>query len=811
MFGLTNGEGNHGEDVKEYYFYLDNTPTHSYMKYLYKYPQMAYPYMDLINTNRSRNRNQFEYELLDTGIFNDDRYFDVFVEYAKESPEDMLVQITACNRGKETATLHILPTLWFRNIWYGYKDVERPALKETKIQSNVSVVEANDPILGKYYLYCDGAVPLLFTENETNNQRLFGSANSTKYVKDGINNFVVNNDNASVNPDKMGTKASADYHFAIGGGETKTVRLRLSNIPPETIMQKGHLFDNSFDEAMDSHRKDADQFYDSVSPTSLNEDERRVLRQALSGMLWSKQFYDYDVGKWLNEHNINFYGQNERNVRNSNWFHMANTDVISMPDKWEYPWYAAWDLAFHTVVISLVDEEFARQQLELMLTERYLHPNGQTPAYEWNFNDVNPPVHAWAVLFNHRMQQQLNGKSDLDFLEDAFQKLMLNFTWWVNRKDRNGSNVFEGGFLGLDNIGVFDRSAPLPGGAYLEQADGTAWMAMFAQNMLEIAVELARQKPIYEEMAIKLFDHFLWIAHALETSGLWDQEDGFFYDMLRLPDGRSEKIKVRSMVGLIALCANSVFPADSLTKLPKFAARAQWFTQNHPELLANIHRPGIPGTGGRFMIGLTDDNKLRLILTRMLDEKEFLSPYGIRAISRTYAEHPYSINIMGQDFSIDYQPAESTTGAFGGNSNWRGPIWFPINALILRSLLNLYSYYGNDFLIECPTGSGKKMNLFEVAKEIGTRLSKIFLRDEKGQRPVYGGTAKFQTDPYWKDNLLFYEYFHGDNGAGLGASHQTGWTGLVATVLKLFGSVSAETISEGELRGEVFKKMTNKK
>ncbi len=811
MFGLTNSEGNHGEDVKEYYFYLDNTPTHSYMKYLYKYPQMAYPYMDLINTNRSRNRNQFEYELLDTGIFNDDRYFDVFVEYAKESPEDILVQITACNRGKETATLHILPTLWFRNIWYGYKDVERPALKETKIQSNVSIVEANDPILGKYYLYCEGAVPLLFTENETNNQRLFGSSNSTKYVKDGINNFVVNNDNASVNPEKMGTKASADYHFAIGGGETKTVRLRLSNIPPETIMQKGNLFGNNFDEAMDSHKREADQFYDSISPTSLNEDERRVLRQALSGMLWSKQFYDYDVGKWLNEHNMNFYMKNDRNVRNSNWFHMANTDVISMPDKWEYPWYAAWDLAFHTVVLSLVDEEFARQQLELMLTERYLHPNGQTPAYEWNFNDVNPPVHAWAVLFNHRMQQQLNGKSDLDFLEDAFQKLMLNFTWWVNRKDRNGSNVFEGGFLGLDNIGVFDRSAPLPGGAYLEQADGTAWMAMFAQNMLEIAVELARQKPIYEEMAIKLFDHFLWIAHALETSGLWDQEDGFFYDMLRLPDGRTEKIKVRSMVGLIALCANSVFPADSLTKLPKFAARAQWFTQNHPELLANIHRPGVPGAGGRFMIGLTDDNKLRLILSRMLDEKEFLSPYGIRAISRTYAEHPYAINIMGQDFGIDYQPAESNTGAFGGNSNWRGPIWFPINGLIIRSLLNMYSYYGNDFLIECPTGSGKKMNLFEVAKEIGTRLSKIFLLDEKGQRPVYGGTAKFQSDPYWKDNILFYEYFHGDNGAGLGASHQTGWTGLVATVLKLFGSVSAETISEGELRGEVFKKMANKK
>lgn len=811
LFGLTNSEGNHGEDVKEYYFYLDNTPTHSYMKYLYKYPQMAYPYTDLINTNRARNRNQFEYELLDTGIFNDDRYFDVFVEYAKESPEDILIQITACNRGKDTATLHILPTLWFRNIWYGYTDVTKPQLKETKMQSNVSIVEAEDPMLGKYFLYCEGEAPLLFTENETNNQRLFGGQNSTKYVKDGINNYVVNNDKTTVNPDKMGTKASADYHLAIGGGETKTVRLRLTNVPPQSMMQSlagDELFGDNFEQAMDSHRKEADRFYDSISPTSLNEDERRVLRQALSGMLWSKQFYDYDVGKWLNEHNIDFYKKNDRGVRNSNWFHMANTDVISMPDKWEYPWYAAWDLAFHTVALSLVDDDFAREQLNLMLTERYLHPNGQTPAYEWNFNDVNPPVHAWAVLFNHRIQQQLYGKSDFDFLENAFQKLMLNFTWWVNRKDRNGSNVFEGGFLGLDNIGVFDRSAPLPGGAYLDQADGTAWMAMFCQNMLEIAVELAREKPIYEELAIKLFDHFLWIAHALETSGLWDQEDGFFYDMLRLPDGRTEKIKVRSMVGLIALCANSVFPSDTITKLPNFAARAQWFTQNHPELLANIHRPGLPGSGGRFLLALTDDNKLRRILATLLDEKEFLSPYGIRSISRTYAEHPYSININGQDFGIDYQPAESNTGAFGGNSNWRGPIWMPINALLIRSLMNLYAYYGNDFLIECPTGSGKKMNLFEVSKEIATRLAKIFLRDEKGQRPVYGGSAKFQTDPNWKDNILFYEYFHGDNGAGLGASHQTGWTGLVAPLLKIFGSVSGQTLLEGEVRAEVFKKIT---
>ena len=817
QFGLTNGEGNHGEDVKEYYFYLDNTPTHSYMKYLYKYPQKAYPYNDLINNNKSRNRNQFEYELLDTGVFADDRYFDVFVEYAKESPEDIFVEITACNRGKDTATLHLLPTLWFRNFWYGYKDIPKPQLKETKVQANVSVVEADDQMLGKYYLYCDGGmVPLLFTENETNNQRLFGSPNTSKYVKDGINNYIVNNEKDSVNPEEIGTKASAHYHVVIGGGETKTIRLRLTSIPPESMM-KNHvgdemtLFGTNFDNVMNLRRQEADQFYDSISPTSLKEDERRVFRQALSGMLWTKQFYDYDVAKWLNEHNVNFYGKIERTIRNSNWFHMSNTDIISMPDKWEYPWYAAWDLAFHSVVLSLVDEDFARDQLNLMLTERYLHPNGQIPAYEWNFNDVNPPVHAFAVLFNHRMQQQLNGKTDLDFLETAFQKLMLNFTWWVNRKDRNGNNVFEGGFLGLDNIGVFDRSAPLPGGAYLEQADGTAWMAMFCQNMLEIAVELAREKPIYEEVAVKLFDHFLWIAHALETSGLWDKEDGFFYDMLTLPDGTTEKIKVRSMVGLIALCASAIFPPDTLEKLPNLTARAAWFTQNHPELLQNLHRPGIPGEGGRFLLALLDDNKLRLVLNKMLDEKEFFSPYGIRSLSRSYAEHPYSINIYGQNFGIDYQPAESTTGAFGGNSNWRGPIWFPINMLLIRSLLNLYSYYGNDFLVECPTGSGKQMNLFDVSKEIATRLSKIFLRDENGRRPVYGGTEKFQTDPNWKDNILFYEYFHGDNGAGLGASHQTGWTGLVATIFKVYGSISAEVFLGAEAREEAFKTIVKEK
>ena len=820
LFGLTNSEGNHGEDVKEYYFYLDSTPTHSYMKYLYKYPQKEYPYMDLIQTNKSRDRFAFEYELMDTGIFNDDRYFDIFIEYAKESPEDILIQITAHNRGKDTSTLHLLPTLWFRNTWSANKNTVKPQLRQQTTKSGTNFVEASSEMIGKRYLYLEGEAPLLFTENETNTQRLFGTPNSSKYVKDSINDYVVNNDHYTVNPEKNGTKAAADYHVVIGAGETKTIRLRLSNLSPENMhltqdTEEASLFGRHFEEIFRMRKQEADEFYDFISPAGASDDERNVLRQSLSGMLWSKQYYNYDVGTWLKEHGVDFYSRNKKGVRNAEWFHMVNDDVISMPDKWEYPWYAAWDLAFHAATLSLVDKDFAKQQLNLMLIERYLHPNGQVPAYEWNFNDVNPPVHAFAVLFNHRLEQQLTGKSDISFLESAFQKLMMNFTWWVNRKDPSGSNVFEGGFLGLDNIGVFDRSAKFPPGVSLEQADGTAWMAMYCQNMLEMAIELALHNPIYEEQAIKFFEHFLWIAHAIQRSGpendgLWDEEDGFFYDLLRLPDGRAMRMKVRSMVGLISLCANSIYPADTLEKLPNFAARVLWFRDNHPELFENIHKPGIPGAGGRFLIALLDDKKLKRILARMLDEKEFLSPYGIRSLSRYYADNRYSINLNGQEFSIDYNPAESTTGAFGGNSNWRGPVWFPINALIVRALLNLYSYYGNDFTVECPTGSGKQMNLFEVSKEITARLSKIFLRDQKGERPVYGGTTKFQTDPYWKDNILFYEYFHGDNGAGLGASHQTGWTGGIAVLMKLFGSIASDQLLKTEGREELFRSVTRK-
>lgn len=805
LFGLTNSEGNHGEDVKEYYFYLDNTPTHSYMKYLYKYPQNAYPYTDLVNTNRSRSRYQFEYELMDTGIFNQDQYFDVYVEYAKKTPEDILIKITAFNRGNQDAPLNILPTLWFRNIWYGSKTpVERPLIKEIKLTPNVSAIEAEQQFLGKRYLYCDGLVPLLFTENENNNRRLFGTNNLTPYVKDGINNYVVNRDDNAVNPAQVGTKTSANYAFTVPAKQSATVKLRLTSTKPEDVDPE-NIFGDSFDELFEKRRKEADEFYDLISPKTLSADEKNVLRQALSGMLWSKQYYDYDIAKWLTEHQIDYYTESQKPFRNINWFHMVNSDVISMPDKWEYPWYAAWDLAFHTVAISMVDPDFAKQQLNLMLNERYLHPNGQFPAYEWNFNDVNPPVHAWAIIFNYHLEEALFGKGDIEFLEDAFQKLLMNFTWWVNRKDDAGNNVFQGGFLGLDNIGVFDRSSKLPEGVILDQADGTAWMAMFCQNMLTLASILAKENPAYEEQAIKFFEHFLWIAHAMNSGGarkfgLWDDEDGFYYDILRHVDGRAVRLKVRSMVGLIALCATSVFSPEVIENMPHFLERVTWFVRNHPELVSNIHRPGKQGANGYVLLSLLTEDKLRRVLARMLDENEFFSPYGIRSLSRVYAEQPYSVTLAGNRFDVEYAPAESVTGAFGGNSNWRGPVWFPINILILRALLNLYAYYGDNFKIECPTGSGKMMTLLEVSKEISMRLTKIFLRDKDGKRPVFGGTEKFQTDPYWKDNLLFYEYFHGDNGAGLGASHQTGWTGLVSVLLKLDGTSSTE----------LFKKLVNK-
>jgi hypothetical protein len=804
LFGLTNSEGNHGEDVKEYYFYLDSTPTHSYMKYLYKYPQAEYPYGHLVETNRRRGKLDFEYELIDTGVFDQDRYFDVFVEYAKGSPEDLLVQITVWNRGPEAATLHVLPTLWFRNTWSWGGDAPRPALRQAAA-GPTAVIAASHPQLGERFLACEGAAALLFSENETNNARLFGAPNRTPYVKDGINEYLVSGRREAVNPAQQGTKASAHYPITVDPGASWTIRLRLSDVAPagSAVASAGpeRPFGRGFDGVMDQRRKEADEFYASVIPSSLDADATNVMRQALAGMLWSKQFYYYDVDQWLEEHGAAPFKAGRRAApRNDRWHHMHNADVISMPDKWEYPWYAAWDLAFHCLALTLVDEDFGKHQLDLMLRDHYLHPSGQIPAYEWNFGDVNPPVHAWATLFTYTVDKTRRGTGDIDWLERAFQKLLLNFTWWVNRKDRDGSNVFEGGFLGLDNIGVFDRSAPLPTGGYLEQADGTAWMALFCQNMLEIAAHLALERPAYADLALKFVEHFLWIGtsmmHAGGDVGMWDEADGFFYDVLRTPDGRAQRLKVRSMVGLLPLCAVTVFEGELLTKYPELGERLRRFLEARPELTTFIHDPAKRGQGGRRLGALLDEPKLRRVLEKMLDEQEFLSPYGIRALSRYHADHPYVFHVGSQEYRVAYLPAESDSGMFGGNSNWRGPIWMPVNGLIIRALLQYHTYYGDTFTIECPTGSGRRMNLYQVAEEIARRLASIFLRNEQGRRPVHGGAKKFQEDPHWRDLILFYEFFHGDNGAGLGASHQTGWTGIVARTMHLF----ATSTSEGFLR-----------
>jgi Glycosyl hydrolase family 63 C-terminal domain len=805
LFGLTNNEANHGEDVKEYYFYLDSTPTHSYMKYLYKYPQAAYPYNNLVETNRRRGRQDFEYELIDTGVFDQDRYFDVFVEYAKASPEDILIQITIHNRGPEAAEVHVLPTLWFRNQWSWQSQADRPRLRQIAGTSGAGVIQASDPSLGERYLACDGDVPVLFTENETNTQRIFGVPNRSPYVKDSINSYIVHGQTGAVNPEQQGTKAAAHYRLTVNPGASQVVRLRLSDVAPAALAQTNGNgagpFGESFEATLQARRQEADEFYTTVIPAVLTADEANVMRQALAGMLWSKQFYYYDVDQWLEERGSDpFKPTRKAAPRNDHWHHMYNADVISMPDKWEYPWYAAWDLAFHILPLTLVDEEFGKQQLDLMLQAHYLHPNGQLPAYEWNFGDVNPPVHAWSTIFTYRLQQARQGQGDLDWLERSFQKLLLNFTWWVNRKDRSGNNVFEGGFLGLDNIGVFDRSAPLPTGGYLEQADGTAWMALFCQNMLEIVVELVQHRPAYADLAVKFIEHFLWIAsamaHAGEDTGMWDEADGFFYDVLRLPDGSAQRLKVRSMVGLLPLCAATVFEGNVLERFPELRERSLRFLAARPELTAFIHDPLKFGYADRRLGAILNETRLRRVLTTMLDEQEFLSPYGIRSLSRYHAEHPFIFRVGDQEYRVSYLPAESDTGMFGGNSNWRGPIWMPVNALIIRGLLQYYAYYGNDFTIECPTGSGRHMNLYQVAEEISRRLTRIFLRDGQGRRPVYGGTRKFQEDPHWRDYLSFYEYFHGDDGAGLGASHQTGWTGVIARGMHLFATSTAEELLE---------------
>ncbi len=784
LFGLTGSEGNHGEDVKEYYFYLDSTPTHSYMKYLYKYPQAAFPYGDLVDTNRQRDRHAPEYELNDTGVFDDDRYFDVMVEYAKASPDDVLIQISATNRGREPAELHLLPTLWYRNTWsWGTSGGERPALRA--VHGRSTTIEAHHGSLGTRWLHCDGGPDLLFTENETNCERLWGVANAGPYVKDGINDYVVSGRADAVNPKLEGTKAAARYRMVIAPGATTTVRLRLTDVSPT-----GDAF-TDFERDAARRREEADEFYATIIPAHLSADARNVMRQALAGLLWSKQFYHYDIGRWLDGDPGGPPPAVRRAGRNRDWRHLYNEDVISMPDKWEYPWYAAWDLAFHMIPFALIDPEFAKAQLILFLREWYMHPNGQIPAYEWAFGDVNPPVHAWAALRVYRIERRRCGKGDREFLEKVFHKLLLNFTWWVNRKDAEGKNVFQGGFLGLDNIGVFDRSAALPTGGHLEQSDGTSWMGMYCLNMLAIALELARDDPAYEDVASKFFEHFVYIAHAMHDLGgeglsLWDEQDGFFYDVLHT-DGQHARIKVRSLVGLIPLLAVQAIEPEIVDKLPGFKRRMQWFIDNHPELSEHVEEMTQPNGCVRRLLSIVSREQLPRVLRIMLDEAEFLGPHGIRAVSRCHRDHPYVLRIDGMEHRIDYEPAESSSGLFGGNSNWRGPIWFPVNYLLIEALQKLHYFYGNTLTVPFPTGSERQMNLWEVAEELSRRLTRIFLRDADGRRPVYGGSNKFQEDPHWRDLLLFYEYFHGDNGAGVGASHQTGWTALVAKLLQQSG------------------------
>ena len=800
FFGLTNAEGNHGEDVKEYYFHVDNTPTHSYMHLLYKYPQAAYPYDDLVSTNRQRSRYDFEYELLDTGVFADNRYFDVDVEYAKAGPEDLIAVVTVSNRGPVDAHLDVLASIWFRNTWITGQVPEVPVLAA----DGPGRIVAHHSDLGQRVLWVDPGAECLFTNNETNAMRLFGGENSTPYVKDGINDYVVAGRLDAVNPALIGTKAAARHRLVVPAGGSRTVRWRLR--PVDATPVAGGELGADLDAVLARRRAEADEFYQAITPPALDPDSAMIMRRALAGMLWSKQFYYFDLDRWLREHEAHPLRSPQRDdVRNQQWFHMQNGHVLSMPDCWEYPWYAAWDLAFHCVPLSMVDPAFTRDQIDLMLSDVYLHPSGQIPAYEWNFGDVNPPVHAWATLFAYAAGRGPRSAHHTDFLRDAFKKLLLNFSWWLNRKDPAGRNLFEGGFLGLDNIGVFDRSAPLPTGGRLEQADGTAWMALFSQNMLELALILASADPSYEDLALRFVQHFFWIAGAMDKVGqtddeMWDDEDGFYYDVLRLPDGSATRLRVRSMVGLIPLCAVSIISRDVVERFPSLAARAREHYERNADLLSGVANPLVPGVDGRLMLSVLDEAKLRRVLTRMLDEERFFSPHGIRSLSRHHLKEPFVFAVHGQEFRVGYLPAESDTAMFGGNSNWRGPVRFPINLLIIRALLNYYLYYGDDFTIECPTGSGHQMTLYEVAKEISDRLIATFRRDGTGRRPVYGGMTTFQDDPHWRDLLLFHEYFHGDNGAGLGASHQTGWTGTVARLVQLFGSVGPAEMLHGPVR-----------
>jgi hypothetical protein len=814
LFGLTGHQGNHGEDVKEYYFYLDSTPTHSYMRMLYKYPQAAFPYQQLVEENQRRGKDAPEFELLDTGVFAESRYFDVFVEYAKADVEDILIKITAVNRGPERASLKILPTLWFRNTWSWGRDLRRPIARSATCVPGSVCAELQHWQYGKRWLLCSGQPELIFTENETNNQKLFGGRNRS-YVKDAFHAYVVQDDKAAINPKKAGTKMAAHYPVDLGPGESVTLKLRLTDLKPLSEMDSnsgmvgaiespGHAerspgvpaandFGAGFDASFATRQKEAEEFYASRIPKDLSDDAKAVMHQAFSGMLWCKQFYHYDVRHWLDGDPAGPPPPKERlKGRNKEWTHLYNDDIISMPDKWEYPWYAAWDLAFHCITLALVDPDFAKEQLVLLLREWYMHPNGQLPAYEWAFGDVNPPVHAWAAWRVYKIERRVRGVADRGFLEKVFHKLLLNFTWWVNRKDPEGMNIFQGGFLGLDNIGVFDRSAPLPTGGHLEQSDGTSWMGMYCLNMLAIALELAKEDPAYEDVASKFFEHFVNIAHAMNDMGtdsksLWDDTDGFYYDVLHLPNGEEHFLKIRSMVGLIPLFAVETLEPEIVDRLPGFKRRMQWFIDNHADVPEHIEMTQRSGRGVRRLLSLVNRKQLKRVLARMLDETEFFSQYGIRALSRYHLDHPYEVGVNGHVSRVDYEPAESTTGLFGGNSNWRGPIWFPVNYLLIESLQKFHHYYGEDFKVECPAHSGREADLWQVAAEISRRLVRIFLRGSDGRRAVSGGTEVLQSDPHWKDLILFYEYFHGDNGAGIGASHQTGWTGLVAKLIEQSG------------------------
>jgi hypothetical protein len=797
IFGLSNGQGNHGEDVKECYYYVDATPTSSYLKTLYKYPQAEFPYGDLLTTNAARGKLDPEYELIDTGVFDEDRYFDVFVEYAKGSPEDILMRVTVHNRGPEDAEVHILPTIWFRHTWSWAGGTETPSLRAVTSHAG-SAVAAEHSALGRRWFFADDPVPVLVTGNETNNEVIFASPNTEPYLKDGIDRAVVGGDTSAVNPAGEGTKASFHHQLTVPAGGSVALRFRLAPEAPGSTDGPSNAF-SDFDEVMSARSAEADTFWSATFPDPLSDEDRLVGRQALAGMLWSKQYFVYDVERWLVEHGVDPLEANP-SLRNHEWRHFIAEDVISMPDKWEYPWFAAWDLAFHTIAFSVIDTEFAKQQLLLLLSRQYLHPNGQLPAYEWNFSDVNPPVHAWATLFVYELEKNRTGRADTEFLEESFQKLMKNFMWWLNRKDADDRNVFQGGFLGLDNIGVFDRSAPLPTGGRIDQADGTAWMALYAQNMMQMAYELAHVNPMYLSHVQALVENAAWIAAATNHIGpdgvsLWDEEDGFFYDVLRRPDGTSVPLKVRSLVGLMPLAAATVFPASVRSEFPQLVEGVADFLSRHPAVTAALWGRGRQlQAEGPLLLSLFDEERLRRILAKLLDEDEFWGAHGIRAISRFHLEHPYVFTVDGAEYRVNYLPAESDTGMFGGNSNWRGPVWIPMNLIILRALLNLYAYYGDAFTVECPTGSGQLMNLFEVARELSNRILAIFTRDPEGRRPVHGGNERLQTDPHFRDLLLFYEYFHGDNGAGIGASHQTGWSGCVGVLPLLFGLHGAESI-----------------